>query len=284
MTWAITFQQTHKLCSSSTPTTAFNLLWYKTFPRCYCCTATNAHEASQASTQQISSSVCPPAKSELSIFLQGRPRSVPKPGPEAEPSNFCSCPSQGQADPPATDHAANGSSGCQRAGKWRRNTTVSARRHGLMGTATSCLPQELLDSKEPVSGKLFRFPLQALAPALCSNSETSFSSLGLTSEPRRSPLLAKYTGFCSSSWSHMFAAANWRFNEEGNATDGVVIPSCWSQILLFSAELLHAWHLLLAQPPGAGEWSQHCSFTPGQTSKPTVEHAFQMCYKIQPAI
>lgn len=165
---------------------------------------------------------------------------MPKPGPEAEPSNFCSCPSQGQADPPATDHAANGSSGCQRAGKRRRNTTVSAKKKkekhnskcqetqpdGNCHLLSTSGAAGFLSSKEPVSGKLFRFPLQALAPALCSNSETSFSSLGLTSEPRRSPLLAKYRGFCPSSWSHMFAAANWRFNEEGNATDGVVIPSC----------------------------------------------------------
>lgn len=51
----------------------------------------------------------------LAVFLQGRPRSVPKPGLEGGLSGFCSCPSQGQADPPAAHRAADDSSGCQRA-------------------------------------------------------------------------------------------------------------------------------------------------------------------------
>lgn len=74
-----------------------------------------------------------------------------------------------------------------------------------------------------MAGKLFRFSLQALTPALRDNSNfllidirtTEFSIFGKVQEV--SALLRV---------PRMFAGANWRFNEKRNATAGGVIPRC----------------------------------------------------------
>lgn len=65
-------------------------------------------------------------KVKLPASLHGMPRLVPKPGAEGHLSNFCSCPGQHQADPPAGDHVADDSSGCQQAVKRREKP---ARKH-----------------------------------------------------------------------------------------------------------------------------------------------------------
>lgn len=150
-----------------------------------------------------------------------------------------------------------------------------------MGTVTSCLPQELLDPCPPRSQCLgkFRFPLQALIPSLCGNSETSFSLLGLLSEPQSFPLLAKYRGFYSSSGS-MFAGANWRFNEKGNATAGGIIPSCWSQILLI-AQRCRTCTFAAGPTTRSGNPKSAFPLDPGPDLKPVAEHTFQTRYKIE---
>lgn len=71
-------------------------------------------------------------------------RAEQEPGPAVELSNSCSCPSRGQADPPAADHparAARRARGQENKGEAQQQVPG----HCLMGTVTSCLPQELLD-------------------------------------------------------------------------------------------------------------------------------------------
>lgn len=146
----MTFQQKHKLRSSSHPpelliSSDTNPSWGATviWPQ----TPAKPH---RLLNNRLAAVLVHLLKVKLSIFLQGRPRAVPKPGAEAELSHFCSAqPWSGRSSHHWPQDSS--SSARPRAGKWKRNSTVSARRHCLMRTATSCLPQELLDCCLPRS-------------------------------------------------------------------------------------------------------------------------------------
>lgn len=125
-------------------------------------------------------------KVKLLVFLQGIPSSVPNPGLEGEISNFCSCPSQCQADPPAADHAADDSCGCQRAAKRMEKPALKGwgtppdENCNLLGYLRCCWDSCLLRSQD--LGNIFGFPLQSLMLALSDESETSVLLLRFTSE------------------------------------------------------------------------------------------------------
>lgn len=196
----MTFQQKHKLRSSSHPpelliSSDTNPSWGATviWPQ----TPAKPH---RLLNNRLAAVLVHLLKVKLSIFLQGRPRAVPKPGAEAELSHFCSAqPWSGRS----SHHWPHGQQqlGAPEGRKMKeklnskcQETLPDGNCHLLSASGAA----GLLSSKKSMSGKLFRFSLQALTPALRDNSQTSFSLLGLTSEPQGSPFLAKYRGFYSS--------------------------------------------------------------------------------------
>lgn len=194
---------------------------------------------------------------------------MPKPGPEAELSNFCSCPSHGQAHPPTTDQAANkvpeGRKTKEKHNSKCQKTLPDGNCHLLSASG-------FLSSKEPISGKLFRFPLQALAPALRDNSETPFPLLGLTSEPQGSPLLAKYGGFYSSLWSHICLLLQTGDLMRREMTLLVLSFPAADLKSYYSARTCHM--CVFAAGPATRSWKLKSAFFlhPGPDLKPTEEH------------
>lgn len=162
--------------------------------------ATDTSKASQAAKQQISSSVSPSAKSEIIHLPARETQSSAKAWGRGRALSFLLCPAMvRQILPPLTTGqqqlgAPEGRKMKEKLNSKCQETLPDGNCHLLSASGAA----GLLSSKKSMSGKLFRFSLQALTPALRDNSQTSFSLLGLTSEPQGSPFLAKYRGFYSS--------------------------------------------------------------------------------------
>lgn len=142
MIGTITFQQKHKLWPSSCPPRAVNLLWHEPFQGATVTrpqTPTKPHRLLNNTAAavfvhllKVELSTCKGDPGQCQSLDQRQSSLIP-------------------AGAPATvRQRPSSSSGAQGQGN-QGETTASARRHCLMGTATSCLPQELLHSCLPRS-------------------------------------------------------------------------------------------------------------------------------------